>query len=87
MSSFPPIYTIFNPNHQIRSPRLLPLYAENAKIYKELERLLYKYKVPYSVAKAGELTQTMYQMEVVLPESKKKKKIILKMDDDNWLLT
>jgi transposase len=56
-------------------------------IYKDLERLLSKYKVPYSVTKAGELTQTMYQMQVVLPESKKKKKIILKMDDDQWMLT
>ena len=56
-------------------------------IYKDLERLLYNYKAPYSVAKAGELTQTMYQLEVILPESKKKKKIIMDMDDDQWLLT
>jgi len=33
------------------------------------------------------MTQPMYQMEVFLPESKKQKKIILKMDDDQWLLT
>lgn len=56
-------------------------------IYKDLERLLYKYKAPYSVVKAGELTQTMYQLEVILPKSKKKKKIIMDMDDYQWLLT
>lgn len=56
-------------------------------IYKDLERLLYKYNAPYSVTKAGELTQTMYQLEVILPESKKQKKIILDMDEDQWLLT
>lgn len=55
-------------------------------IYKELERLLYKGKAPFSVKKAAELTQTMYQLDVILPESKKKKKIFLNMDKDQQLL-
>ena len=56
-------------------------------IYKELERLLYKYNAPFSVKKAGELTQTMYQLDIILPDSKKRKKILLKMDEDQQLLT
>jgi transposase len=50
-------------------------------IYKELERLLYKEKTDLSVKKAAELTKTMYQLKVVLPESKKQKKILLNMDE------
>jgi len=56
-------------------------------IYKELERLLYKANAPFSVKRAAELTQTMYQLEVVLPESKRKKKILLNMDMQQQLLT
>jgi len=55
-------------------------------IYKELERILYKAKVPFSLKKAAELTQTMYQLDVILPESKKRKKILLNMDKDQELL-
>ncbi len=50
-------------------------------IYKELERLLYKEKASLSVKKAAELTKTMYQLNVVLPDSKKQKKILLNMDE------
>ena len=56
-------------------------------IYKELERLLHNYNAPFSVKRAGELTQTMYQLDVILPESKKKEQILLKMDSDQLLLT
>lgn len=56
-------------------------------IYKELERILYKGKASFSVKRASELTQTMYQLEVVLPESKKRKPILLNMDDEQQLLT
>lgn len=56
-------------------------------IYKELERLLYKAKAQFSVKRAAELTQTMYQLGVVLPESKKRKNILLNMDDEQKLLT
>jgi transposase len=56
-------------------------------IYKELERLLYNYNAHFSVKRAGELTQTMYQLDVIMPESKKKEQILLKMDSDQLLLT
>ena len=50
-------------------------------IYKELERLLYKEKAGLSIKKAAELTKTMYQLKVLLPESKKRKNILLNMDE------
>ena len=56
-------------------------------IYKELERVLYKTKAPFSVKRAGELTQNMYQLKVVLPQSQKLKTILLKMDEHQTLLT
>ena len=55
-------------------------------IYKELERVLYKDKAPFSVMRAAELTQTMYQIKVVLPESKKEQEILLKMDEEQAVL-
>ena len=56
-------------------------------IYKELERILYKGGAPFSVKRAAELTQNMYQLKVVLPESQKQKTILLKMDEHQTLLT
>ena len=55
-------------------------------IYKDLERMLYKAKASFSVKRAVELTQTMYQLEIVLPESKKRKDIPLNMDDEQQAL-
>jgi len=55
-------------------------------IYKELERILYKEKAPFSVTRASELTHNMYEIEYVLPKSKKKEKVILKMDKEQELL-
>lgn len=55
-------------------------------IYKELERLLYKEKAPFSVKTAAELTHTMYQLNVVLPDTKKKENRLLKMDEQQILL-
>lgn len=51
-------------------------------IYKELERILKKERYPLSVEKAAEITQNMYQIEIMLPESKQTKSILLKMDED-----
>lgn len=51
-------------------------------IYKELERVLYKEKATISLVKAAELTHTMYQLNIMLPESNHHKKILLKMDED-----
>ena len=49
--------------------------------------LLHKTKTPFSVKRAAELTQTIYQLEVFLPESKRKKNIILNMDVEQQQLT
>ena len=49
-------------------------------IYKELQRVLYKEKSFLSVRKAAELTQNMYQITYMLPESKHTKSRLLKMD-------
>lgn len=45
-------------------------------IYKELERILYKHKAPFSVKRASELTQTIYELEYTLPESRNHGKIL-----------
>jgi transposase len=50
-------------------------------IYKELERVLKKEKSVISLKQAAELTHTMYQLHIVLPESKRKQTINLKMDE------
>lgn len=55
-------------------------------IYKELERVLYKHKAPFSTKTAAELTHTMYQLNIQLPESKYQKNILLKMDEHQLLL-
>jgi transposase len=51
------------------------------KILKELERVLRKEKIPFSITKAAELTQNMYQLSVSLPGLAKRQSILLKMDD------
>lgn len=51
-------------------------------IYKELERILQKVKSHLSLKEAAELTHTIYQLNVVLPQSKHQKNIVLKMDGD-----
>ena len=43
-------------------------------VYKELERLLYKYEAPFSVQKARDIIRNMYQIEIELPNSKQSKK-------------
>jgi hypothetical protein len=51
-------------------------------IYKELKGKPYMLKVPFSVKRADELNQNMYQISIILPESKKTKNILLKMDHE-----
>lgn len=51
-------------------------------IYKELERLLYKHKAGFSVKRAAELTQNMYEMFYTLPDARKEKSKYLKMDPE-----
>lgn len=55
-------------------------------IYKELERLLTKYKIDMSPHRAAELTHNMYEIEFILPKSHKKERLILKMDEEQELL-
>lgn len=55
-------------------------------IYKELERLLKKYKVEFSAKRAAELTHNMYEIIYTLPNSKKIEKTILKMDEEQQRL-
>jgi transposase len=55
-------------------------------IYKELERLLKKENIEMSPKRAGELTHNMYEIEFILPKSRKKEKTILKMDEEQGLL-
>ena len=55
-------------------------------IYKELERVLYKDKIPLSVKVAAELTHNMYQLNVILPESQHNKKILLQMNEKQVIL-
>lgn len=55
-------------------------------IYKELERLLRQNKLSISPKRAAELTQNMYELEYVLPESGEKKRQLLRMDDEQQLV-
>lgn len=49
-------------------------------VYKELENALKKAEYPLSVEKAAEITHNMYQVEIMLPDSKNTKTVLLKMD-------
>jgi len=55
-------------------------------VYKELERLLYKYEAGFSVITARDIVKNMYQLEVELPNSKHTEKILLQMDEKQKLL-
>ena len=55
-------------------------------VYKELERLLYKYEAPFSVQKARDIIKNIYQIEIELPNSKHKEKVLLNMDEEQQLL-
>jgi transposase len=51
-------------------------------IYKELERVLKAENSYLSVKRAAEITHNMYQINVMLPESKHNKSILLQMDQE-----
>ena len=55
-------------------------------IYKELERLLYLYNAPFNVKKAREIIHNIYQIEVTLPDSGVKQKVLLQMDEEQQFL-
>jgi transposase len=55
-------------------------------IYKELERLLDKYRAGFSPKRAAELTHTMYALEYQSPNAFNPERIILKMDSEQQVL-
>lgn len=55
-------------------------------VFKEMERLLEENKAGFSAKRAVELTQTMYELEYMLPHSQKTGKALLKMDAEQRLL-
>lgn len=55
-------------------------------VYKELERLLYKYEAGFSVNTARDIVKNIYQLEVELPNSKHKEKVLLQMDEEQQYL-
>jgi len=46
-----------------------------------------KEKAPFSVKKAAVLTHTIYQLNVVLPDTKKQENILLRMGDKQIMLS
>ena len=55
-------------------------------IWKELERFLGKSKISMSPRRAADLTQTIYEIEYTLPQSKKIERKVLAMDGDQQKL-
>ena len=55
-------------------------------IYKELERLLAKGKLPISPQRAIELTKTMYELRFELPDDPQVQHVLLKMDPEQQKL-
>ncbi|MBK6878638.1 MAG: hypothetical protein IPG99_19940 [Ignavibacteria bacterium] len=55
-------------------------------IYKEIERVLHKENSKISVIRAAELTHTMYQLMVTLPQSRVRKSILPKLDKEQQAL-
>jgi transposase len=51
-------------------------------IYKELERLLNQNKSTISLKQAAELTHNMYEVSVILPQSRQTRKILLRLDEN-----
>ena len=55
-------------------------------VYKELERLLYKYRAPFGIKTAREIVQTMYQIDITLPDAGIQKSLLLKMNEEQRML-
>ena len=51
-------------------------------VFKELERLLHENEIDLSIYKVAELVKTMYQIEITLPSSNERKKIMLKPTEE-----
>jgi transposase len=50
-------------------------------ILKELERILKQAKLQISPQRTAELCQTIYELDIILPQSKKQESILLELDD------
>lgn len=55
-------------------------------IHKELEGLLKKKGIAMSAQRAGELTQTMYELHYTLPDSQEPRRLLLTMDEEQQQL-
>ena len=55
-------------------------------VYKELERMLAQAQAPFSVIRAAQLTHTMYELDIILPQSKQRKKVLLQMNEEQSML-
>lgn len=66
--------------HRIEAHICLSFVAYS--IYKELERVLTKEKFELSVETAKEITHNIYQIQITLPESRNRKNVLLKTDQD-----
>ena len=55
-------------------------------IYKEMERLIYKYKAPFSVSEVKDIVKTMYQLKITLPDSNSTQTILLDMNEEQKFL-
>jgi len=55
-------------------------------VIKELEKLIAQKDIPFSVNRVIELTKTIYALDFVLPDSKKKESIILPLDDEQKII-
>lgn len=55
-------------------------------IHKELERILYQNKAPFSTKREAELTKTIYALDYELPDAKIKETIDIGMSEEQKLL-
>lgn len=74
------IRPIYHYRHRRIEAHLCIAFAAYA-IYKELEGLLRKQGLEMSAQRAGELTQTMYELHYTLPDSQEPKRLTLTMDE------
>lgn len=55
-------------------------------IYKDLERTLYEHKAPFSVKRACDLSQTIYELTYDLPNTRNQERITVPMDEEQKIL-
>ena len=55
-------------------------------VYKDLERILYAHKAPFSAKRACDLSQTIYELKYDLPNTKSQEKITIPMDEEQEIL-